>query len=284
MTPEAKELLKSIGKLIGYVATDFVDMVTCVPRDLLENHIEKQVQKKIIERQLPHLGKRPEKYQRWTEVTLGISEKEVGELLGLPDGIEGIAKDGIEYPGDPMLWCYARGRGARGGSVYFKNKKVVGFMFAGKDRLTCNFTNKGLDWGDCIVNKREPWGFIKHYGSAEALRRAVRIAYGKSFKVVVKSGLHSSSNVSHHLALFGAFGTFYSAFNVLTEYTEKLQSNAIRAELLLFYILMKTQLVKLWLSMSFIKNTQKMPEYLGSQILCKKAIKSPKKKTIYMMK
>lgn len=97
MTPEAKELLKSIGKMIGYVATDFVDIVTCVPREVIKDHIEKQVQKKIIERQLPHLGKRPEKGQRWTEVTLGMSEKKVGELLGLPDRMGGTGIDGIEY-------------------------------------------------------------------------------------------------------------------------------------------------------------------------------------------
>ena len=135
MTPEGKELLKSIGKLIGYsaknIAIDFVDMVTLgIPRAILENHdihIEEQVQEKIMQRQFPHLSRLPWKYQSWHELKLGDSEDKVGTLLGQPWELDVIdiqkkRENNWEYKFDKK-WGY------RGGAVYFKNKIVVAFMY-----------------------------------------------------------------------------------------------------------------------------------------------------------
>lgn len=115
MTPEGKELLKSMGKLIGYFAADLADAVTLgIPRAIYENHIDKQVQKKIIEIQSP----------LFSRLEIGVSEHKVRMLLGLPLKLEIQKKqdDNWEYKFD-KYWKYD------GGVVYFKNKKVVAFWY-----------------------------------------------------------------------------------------------------------------------------------------------------------
>lgn len=135
MTPEAKELWKSIGRLIGHcsadVARDFANMVTCIPRNILENHIDNQVQKKIMERQFPHLSRLPRKQQLWSELRLGASEDEVGTLLGLPSevtviDIQEMRENNYEYKFDER-WTYAFM--PKFSAVYFKNKIVVAFEY-----------------------------------------------------------------------------------------------------------------------------------------------------------
>jgi hypothetical protein len=85
MKRETKELLKNFGKLIGSEMADLGNLFTLgIPKTLLEQHTER----KIAERLKPNLRKRPPEQQQWDRVKLGMSEKEVGGLLGLPSQIQ----------------------------------------------------------------------------------------------------------------------------------------------------------------------------------------------------
>ncbi len=114
----------------------FADGITLgIPSSIYESHIEMQVEKKIIERRFPFGSRRPQNAQYWYMLKLGETEKEVVSSLGLPYRIKPVEERGdYEYTFDEE-WDYEKKEGfvySKGtvGSVYFKNKILVAFVYS----------------------------------------------------------------------------------------------------------------------------------------------------------
>jgi len=144
--PETKELLKSMGKLIGYstknIATDFFNIITLgIPKTLLEEHdihTENQVKEEMMQRQFPHLSSLPWECQPWNKLKIGESEEKVGMLLGRPWELDVI--DLQEKRENNWECKFDKKWGYRPGAVYFKNKIVVAFMY-------CSTLNERIEVG-----------------------------------------------------------------------------------------------------------------------------------------
>ena len=95
---------------------------------IFNNGLDGYVDIKITERQLPHLERWALKKQRWTELKMGMLEKEVGSLLGLPMRIEIQREDGDDSWDKVWVYCWEY---PGGGAVYFKKKILVGFRYYG---------------------------------------------------------------------------------------------------------------------------------------------------------
>lgn len=93
------------------------------------------VEIKIAERKLPHLTRLPENMQMWCQVKLGMSEKQVGNLLGLPTFIYEPTE---REPSWDVRWMYNWDRRSR--QVFFKGKEVVGLEYIGEE----DFVYKGI--------------------------------------------------------------------------------------------------------------------------------------------
>ena len=135
MEPETKEFLKSLKDLIAFGLKGFADSITLgVPRSIYESHIERQVEKKIVEKRLPFGRRKPRSEQYWSLLKLGETEKEVVSSLGLPYSIEPVEEsESYEYTFDEKWW-YDRGH------VYFKNKIVVAvYMWAPDETVRKGF-------------------------------------------------------------------------------------------------------------------------------------------------
>lgn len=124
MDPDTKDLLKSTGKLIVGEAAEIANMFTLgIPKTILEQHVEK----KVAERLKPNLSRKSPVNQMWGKIRLGMSEEQVGRLLGLPEAIESYKTQVGKV--DSTVWNYDRGYILQPlqGSVQFKNQRVTYF-------------------------------------------------------------------------------------------------------------------------------------------------------------
>lgn len=125
MDPDTKGLLKSTGKLLGSLASELFNGITLqIPKTILEQHVEK----KVAERLKPELKRIPPQSQQWKLLKIGMSEKEVGHLLGVPDYIaEEFDYDtgqieGIRWEYNPPFY-----RSGQSGLVVFSDRKLIRF-------------------------------------------------------------------------------------------------------------------------------------------------------------
>ncbi len=127
MELETKEFLKSLKDLAVDWSKLIADTITLgIPSSIYENHIEMQVEKKIVERRFPFVWSRQRSEQYWSNLKLGEKEKEVVGSLGLPSRIKTVEERGsYEYTFDEK-WDYDSA-----GSVFFKNKILVAFVLYG---------------------------------------------------------------------------------------------------------------------------------------------------------
>ena len=114
-----------MGLFKDLLADCFNGLTLQIPKTIVELHVEK----KIAERLLPNLSIKAPEDQRWDKIKLGMSEEQVGQLLGLPDGIA------ERYWG---VWGYSRRKILTGekldGSVAFKEEGVSSFHLFYKKR------------------------------------------------------------------------------------------------------------------------------------------------------
>ena len=130
------DMLKATGKLLGFLAAD------CA-KNILGPIVEPHVEKKVAQKLKPNLRKMPLEMQYRDGVKLGMSEKELGDHLGLPDTIEFDKK--TEY------WYYERRKTLS--SEYFEcrvrlmNQQVIYFRMTYADKNGClRFENPPLVW------------------------------------------------------------------------------------------------------------------------------------------
>ena len=124
MNPETKNFLKPLGELIVSEAADIINMFTLgIPKTILEQHVEK----KVAETLKPNLSRKSPESQRWDKIRLGMSEEQVGRLLGLPEAIKSYKTQVGKV--DETVWNYDRGYILQPlqGSVCFKNQRVTYF-------------------------------------------------------------------------------------------------------------------------------------------------------------
>jgi hypothetical protein len=130
MDPLTKDALKAMGSIImrttGHCLADLADICTLgIPKTLYEERVERIV----AQRMKPDLTRIPPEQQQWDRVKLGMSEKEVGNLLGLPNRIYARR---WEYEYRKFDWFNA-GHFISDGVVVFRKNKVIAFRGLMKD-------------------------------------------------------------------------------------------------------------------------------------------------------
>jgi len=130
------ELLKITGKLLGHVAADCANSLT---EPLREAIVDPYIERKVAEKLKPELSRKSSENQMWNKIQLGMSEEQVGELLGLPDRISPNVKTGYQIfvldetfdESWDTVWAYERNRimseHSLNGFLRFKNHCVVRF-------------------------------------------------------------------------------------------------------------------------------------------------------------
>ena len=115
-----KHLLKDS---LDSLADCFNGLTLQIPKTVLELHVEK----KVAERLKPNLSRKSPEDQRWDKIRLGMSEEQVGRLLGLPEAIKSYKTQVGKV--DETVWGYDRGYILQPlqGSVQFKNQRVTYF-------------------------------------------------------------------------------------------------------------------------------------------------------------
>ena len=131
MHPLTKDALKAMGSIIvgkaGHCLADLADMCTlCIPKTLYEVRRERIV----AQRMKPDLTRILPEQQQWDRVKLGMSEKEVGNLLGLPNRI--LYERRWEYEYRKFDWFNA-GTFISAGVVVFRKNRVIAFRGLMKD-------------------------------------------------------------------------------------------------------------------------------------------------------
>ena len=94
---------------------------------LKEAFVDPYVEKKVAERLKPDLNRIPPERRYWKGLKIGMSEKEVGRLLGVPDYIgdeydTDFRKKGVRWEYRPPLIL-----GGQSGSVLFVHGKLIYF-------------------------------------------------------------------------------------------------------------------------------------------------------------
>jgi hypothetical protein len=122
---ETKDVLKSTGKLVGGLLADLADMCTLgMAKILYEERIERIVAKRLK----PDLTRKLPEQQQWDRVKLGMSEREVGYFLGLPNRIISCGRKSTqwEYEYRKFDWFNA-GSFISDGVVVFRKNRVIAF-------------------------------------------------------------------------------------------------------------------------------------------------------------
>jgi len=119
-----RQLLRSVAKFALETVKEGADLVTLgIPKEIFRE----KVAKAVAQRLKPDISSEPDKYHFWGCIRLGLSEQEVGKLLGLPDEIIMGDENYTEQ------WYY-KIKGGYHSSVWFRDKTVIAFRYLNTEK------------------------------------------------------------------------------------------------------------------------------------------------------